>query len=530
MKKGTMLLMIMAVMMFLYGCSSSGSNSGSGAATGNSESNSGGAALSDELRIAYPTQPSTLDPQMVTGGATKDAARPIFETLLTLNSKYQVVPMLSESWDKSEDGLVYTFQLREGIHFHNGKEMTSSDVVASMNRWITLSTAAQGIIGDGRFTTDGDYTVVLTLNKPSLDVLLVMATYKQFPAIMPAEVIKSADPSSGIKAFIGTGPYKFVEWKQDQYISYTRNDDYQPLDTEADGLGGKKVAEVKDIRLSFVSEDSTRMIGLQSGEYDVASQLGADNYDSIKDDSSLNTTQVMTTNISMNFNKKQGLFTDLKMRQAVNAALNIDDIFMANPGIPEFYRIDQSYMLKEQSDWYVEPEAGLFNQKDPEKAKSLLAEAGYNGEEIRLLATREYGYIYDQAVVIKDQLEKAGMNINLVVYDWPTLVAKLNESAEWDLNLGGYTSVVTPSQISALNPNYYGWTNDPAITEGLSKMNAAASEEEEQAIWKDVQQTVWDYLPTIKLGDLYTLTATTSKVEGYHDFEGIVLWNTKVYK
>lgn len=534
MKKGTMLLMVLAVMMLLYGCSSSnpGSNSGSdsGAAAGNSASNSGGAELSDELRIAYPTQPSTLDPHMVTAAATKDAVRPFFETLVTLNSQYQVVPMLAESWEKSEDGLTYTFHLRQGILFHNGKEFTSADAVASMNRWLSLSSAAQGVMGGGVFAAADDYTVTLKLEKPSLDVLLAMASPKQFAAIMPAEVIEGADPTSGIQEFIGTGPYKFVEWKQDQYISYTRYDEYKPLDTEADGLGGQKTAEVKDIRLSFVSEDSTRMIGLQSGEYDVAIQLGADNYDSIKDDSSLNTTQVMTTNISMNFNKKQGLFTDLKMRQAVNAALNIDDIFMANPGIPEFYRIDHSYMLKEQSDWYVEPEAGLFNQQDPENAKALLAEAGYNGEEIRLLATREYGYIYDQAVVIKDQLEKAGMNINLVVYDWPTLKAKLEEPGEWELNLGGYTSVVTPAQIAVFNPNYFGWTDDPAIAEGLVKMNAATSEEEEQAIWKEVQQTVWDYLPTIKLGDLYTLTATTSKVEGYQDFEGIVLWNTKVRK
>lgn len=527
MKKGTMLLMTLAVMMFLYGCSSSGSDSGT--AAGNLGSNSS-TEFSDELRIAYPTQPSTLDPHMVTAAATKDAVRPFFETLVTLNSKYQVVPMLAESWEKSEDGLTYTFHLRQGITFHNGKGMTAADAAASMNRWLSLSSAAQGVMGAGTFTAADDYTVTLKLEKPSLDVLLAMASPKQFAAIMPVEVIENADPASGIKEFIGTGPYKFVEWKQDQYISYTKNDDYKPLDTEPDGLGGKKTAEVKDIRLSFVSEDSTRMIGLQSGEYDVAIQLGADNYDSIKDDSSLNTTQVMTTNISMNFNKKQGLFTDLKMRQAVNAALNIDDIFMANPGIPEFYRIDHSYMLKEQSDWYVEPPAGLFNQKDPEKAKALLTEAGYNGEEIRLLATREYGYIYDQAVVIKDQLEKAGMNINLVVYDWPTLKAKLEEPGEWELNLGGYTSVVTPAQIAVFNPKYFGWTSDPAIAEGLGKMNAAASEAEEQAIWKDVQQTVWDYLPTIKLGDLYTLTATTSKVDGYHDFEGIVPWNTKVYK
>jgi peptide/nickel transport system substrate-binding protein len=171
--------------------------------------------LSDEIKVAYFSQPPTLDPQISTVQATRDMARPIFETLVTLNAKYQAVPMLAEKVEKSEDGKTYTFILRKGIKFHNAKEMTSADVVASMNRWLGKNGAVKTIFGNSKFAVKDDYTVVLQLEKPSLDVLLSMATPKQSAAIMPKEVVEQADSAKGITQYIGTGPYKFVEWKQD---------------------------------------------------------------------------------------------------------------------------------------------------------------------------------------------------------------------------------------------------------------------------------------------------------------------------
>jgi peptide/nickel transport system substrate-binding protein len=484
----------------------------------------------DEIKVAYPVQPPTLDPQITTAVAAKDLARPIFETLFTLNSKYQAVPMLAEKVEQSDGGKTYTFTLRKGIKFHNGKELTAADVVASMNRWVEKNGATKTVIGSAKFVEKDNNTVAITLDKPSLDLLLTIASAKQYAGIMPKEVIESSDSAKGITTYIGTGPYKLVEWKQDQYVLYTKFDDYKPLDSAPDGLAGKKEAMVKNLRVSFVTDLSTREIGLQSGEYDIANNLQPDSYEKIKKDSSIKTFQFINTSMNLVFNKKSGPFTNLKLRQAVNAALDFDQIFKANPGIPEFYRIDSNYMFKEQTDWYFPAPAGLFNQKNPEKAKQLLAEGGYDGKEIRFMTTRDYPYYYDHAVVIKDQLEKIGMKVKLDVYDWTTLTDLRNKPDKWELINGGFSLVTTPSTTAIFNPSYFGWTSDDKLTQKLAEMTTAGTLDEEKQKWKEAQQLAWDYLPIIKYGDLFAFTATTKKVEGYEEFEGVKLWNIKVFK
>jgi peptide/nickel transport system substrate-binding protein len=486
--------------------------------------------LSDEIRVAYPTEPPTLDPQITTTTATRDMARPIFETLVTLNAKYQAVPMLAEKVEKSEDGKTYTFILRKGVKFHNAKEMTSADVVASMNRWLGKNGALKAIFGNSKFAVKDDYTVVLQLEKPSLDVLLAMASAKQFAAIMPKEVVEQADTPKGMTEYIGTGPYKFVEWKQNQYVLYTKFDDYKPVDSAPDGLAGKKEAVVKNIRISFIKDTSTREIGVQSGDYDISFSLQPDSYEKMKSDTKIKTVKSLNTGLYIVFNKKTGLFTDLKMRQAVNAALDYEGLFKANPGVPDFYRVDTSYMFKEQTDWFQTPPTGLFNQKNPDKAKQLLTEAGYKGEEIRLMTTRDYPYYYDHAVVIKDQLEKLGMKVKLDVYDWPTLTELRNKPEKWDLLSAGFSLVTTPTLFNLFNTTNYGWTNDEKLLKKLTEIPAATNMEEAKQKWKEAQQLSWDYLPTIKYGDLYSFSATTTKVDGYDEFEGMKLWNVKVVK
>src|SRR5699024_8843955 len=152
----------------------------------------------------------------------------IFEGLMALTSEYESVPMLAESVDQSEDGLTYTFNLRQGVLFHNEKEMKADDVVASMERWLEKNPSLDLLFGGSTWEEQDEYTVVLTLERAVTGVLDALAPTLQAPAIMPKEVIEDAD-ETGVKEFIGTGPFKFVEWSQDQYIHLTKFDDYQSL-------------------------------------------------------------------------------------------------------------------------------------------------------------------------------------------------------------------------------------------------------------------------------------------------------------
>lgn len=169
------------------------------------------------MNVGYPTQPVTLDAHVSSNTAVKDISREIYEQLVTLDKDAQVIPLLAESYEISEDKLSYTFHLRQGVKFHNGKQLQAEDVVASLNRWIKLSSHGKAnFVGAEAKETDPS-TVVLQLKTPFLLTLQLLADPIPAAAIYPKEVVDEAD-DKGIKSYIGTGPFQLEEWKQDQYI------------------------------------------------------------------------------------------------------------------------------------------------------------------------------------------------------------------------------------------------------------------------------------------------------------------------
>ncbi|WP_144513366.1 ABC transporter substrate-binding protein [Bacillus sp. FJAT-22090] len=492
---------------------------------------SGTKEYKDVLRVALEAQPTTLDPQMITGSPTKIVMRHVFETLVTLNSEFQPVPMLAESVDMSEDGRLYTFNLRKGVTFQNGKELKAEDVVASMNRWIQLYDAARNVMGDNAIFKEVDeYTVELVLEEPALGTLGVMATHKQFPAIMPKEIIDSAKPE-GVTEFIGTGPFQYVEWKQDQYIHLKKYEDYKSVDTPADGLAGKKEALVDDLYFDIVTDPSTRLSGLQTGQYDVGLAMDTNNYEQLKSSKNENVYVYPIGNTILAYNKKQGAFADNKMRHAVNAAINAQEILEVAFGNEDLYKANSGYMSESQPEWYSDAGKEMYNQANPEKAKELLKEAGYNGEEIKFLTTRDDAYQYKGAVVIKEQLEKIGMNIKLQTVDWASYSGLMKDPSNYDMVTFGITLVTSPSQLSTLGVDRPGYGADPKISELLVKSERATSQEEAKTYWDEAQRLAWeDYLPITQIGEFNHIAATTNKVDGFTVLNGAILWNTKVSK
>jgi peptide/nickel transport system substrate-binding protein len=519
-KKFILIFMLM-LSLIVTGCSG-GSDEVSSESSGDSKKVTGG-----ELRAAIGQQPETLDPQISTGSTVKYVTRHIFESLLTLDSNFQPVPELAESYEKSEDGLTYTFHLRENVKFHNGEPMKAEDVVASMNRWKDQSAVAQQILGEGAIFEEVDeFTVVLKLEKPRLTALDAIASPKQFAGIMPKEVIESA-PAEGVTEYIGTGPFKFEEWKQDQFIHLSKYEEYQPIDSPADGLSGKKEALVDDLYFEIVTDPSTQLSGLQTGQYDVAYSLPNDNYEQLKNDKNIKTYTDLYGNGIHHFNKKQGIFTNPKMREAVAAAVNNEEIMLGGWAHEDLFEVDSGYMANSQV-WYSEAGSEEFNQADPEKAKKILEEAGYNGEEVVIMTNSE-SELYNMSVVFQEQLKKIGMNVKLEVLDRATYSEMRTDPSKWDLLSVGLSTVTTPSQHLSLSATWPGWTEDAKVAELLEAIEASPSQDEALKVWEELQEYLWtDYLPGVKHGDYFYYLASTAKVDGLTIFEGPILWNTSV--
>ncbi|SEL71303.1 peptide/nickel transport system substrate-binding protein [Paenibacillus sp. cl141a] len=483
------------------------------------------------LNVAYPANPATLDPHLTTNQATRDVSRNIFEQLLTLNKNYEVVPQLAESLDISDDGKTYTFHLRQGVPFHNGKEMKAEDVVASMDKWLSTSTQGQANLQGAKFKEVDPYTVELTLERPSLVGSYILADTAPFPGIMPKEVIESAS-AEGIKEYIGTGPYKLEEWKTDQYVHLTKFADYAAQEQESSGLSGKKNAYLDEIYFRYVTDESTRVAGIMTGEYDVAFGIPFDNANQIDATDGVSNYFSEGGIVTYVFNKKAGPFADQKLRQAFNTALSYDEALTAAYSDNRFYELDSSLALTSQTDWYSQAGSDRYNVNDLEKAKQLVAESGYNGEKVVILTTRDYPEQYNLAVVAQDVLKSIGVNAELDVYDWPTVQERRTDEHNFDLFAMTFATRATIHQYPFLesSANYPGWSNSPELDDLLAQIQAAPSIEEAKPLVDQLNEVNWDYLPIIKLGNIQNLIAVRDNVKGFEDLIGPILWNVTLEK
>ncbi len=482
----------------------------------------------EELNIAMTAQPPTLDAALTASQASLGVAGNIFEQLYTMNKDYEPTPELAESVEISDDGSEYTFTLRKGVKFHNGKEMTADDVVASMNRWLNVSSRAKTLLTDASFEKIDDYTVKLTVAKATSDVMIILATRTLFPAIMPKEIVEAAPPE-GVNEYVGTGPYKLQEWKQDQYIHLVKYDDYSPVGLEPSGFSGRKDAATQNIYYYFVSDHATRIAGIKTGEYDVAESVPLENYEELLKEDDVILFSKPSGSLNAFFNTTEGLLSDIRYRQAILAALDADEIMLASYASPEHYTLDPDFMNINQPQWAVKSGAEYYNQANPEKAKQLLKEAGYNGETVTLLTTKDYQEMYAATIVMQEQLRQIGINAEVSSFDFPTFMEIKNDRSKWDIFITSNGYNVIPPQILVVNPDWAGFS-EPQVNASLTAIREASSDEEAQKEWKELQQFIYEFGAATALGHYNSSMATTDKVEDFVFFDQPIYWNARVEK
>src|SRR5262249_47787023 len=175
------------------------------------------------LRVGNLGEPPALDAHWTTASITETLTNHIYEGLYSLDANARPIPMLAESHTVSKDGLSYTFKLRQGIKFHNGKEMTSDDVVASLTRWGKQSAYGKTLFAwVAELRAVDKYTVQMQLKEKIGIVLISLAVPNNFGAIYPKEIAEKFPPEQKITEYVGTGPFKLAEWKPDQYIRMLR--------------------------------------------------------------------------------------------------------------------------------------------------------------------------------------------------------------------------------------------------------------------------------------------------------------------
>src|SRR5690349_3753562 len=299
----------------------------------------GGAA-----NIAMIGEPQTLDPMSSTADLVGTIMQHVYELLYTYDANSNVVPMLAESMPTvSKDGLVYTIPLRTGVKFHNGHEMTSDDVVASLRRWMDMAPRGKAVGKEIKsLEAKGPNAIVITLNRPYAPLLAHLALPNGFAAIMAKDSI-----ATPLTQFVGTGPYMFKERKPDQYVQLVRFDGYAARSEPASGYAGKREALLDELRFIPVPNANTRVEGALAGQYHFADVLPVESYARLE--SAPNVKPVLTAPFGFPYlvlNTKQGPLGNVALRQAVQASLNDADMLGAGFGDPKFYSAEANHYAK----------------------------------------------------------------------------------------------------------------------------------------------------------------------------------------
>lgn len=474
---------------------------------------------------------TSLDPINVTDGESFIVTEQIFNTLVDYKpDSTEVIPSLAKSWTNSEDGLTWTFTLQEGVKFHDGTDFDAEAVVYNFNRWMDPKHPQHkgdfgyyaymfgGFKGDQghvikEVVAKDKYTVEFHLNFPQAPFLNNLAM-SPFGIASPAAIEKYGEKFG--ENPVGTGPFKFVEWKKGDSITLEKNPNYWKP-----GL-----PKLDKVIFRSIPDNTNRYTALKNGEIDLMTGLNPEDAQSVKENPKLQLFLRPSMNVGyLAFNTKVKPFDDPRVRQALNMTVNkkeIIDSFFAGLAEPAVNPMPPSL-------WGYNDEIQDY-PVDLEKAKALLAEAGYpNGFETDLWYMSEpRDYMPNGqkvAEVLQADFAKIGVKVKLVTFDWITYLDKTGKG-EHPMAMLGWTGdngdpdnflYVLLDKDNTRTPdagNIAFYVNDQ-LHEILIKAQRSTNQEERIALYKEAQKIIHEDAPWIPLVHSMPPIAAIKEVKGY---------------
>ena len=480
------------------------------------------------VNLAMVGEPQSLDPMASTADLVGIIMQHVYEPLYTFDANWAVQPMLAATMPTvSADGKTYTIELRKGVKLHNGRELDSEDVVASLKRWLDMTPRGKGLAKSvASVSAKGATTVEIALNKVEPALLAHLALPSGFAGVMAKESI--ANP---LVDFVGTGPYKFRERKPDQFVVLVKHDGYASRSEPASGYAGKREAKIAELRFIPAPNANTRVEGVVAGQYHFADQLPVESFKKVS--SASGARAVLTMPYGFPYfptNTKQGPMTDVKVRQAFQLALDLEEVLMAGFGEPKFFALAAEHFPK-GSPFYSEAGKDKYSKHDVAAAKKLLADAKYDGTPIRILNSKQYDFHHRMALVMAEQLKAVGFKVQLDVVDWATLIQRRGDPALWDIYITHSAflpePMLSPPQLGDGAP---GWWSSPAKDAALTAFNAEPDAAKRGALWGKVQQVVYDEVPYIRAGNFAALAGASAKLNNFVAMPWPSFWNVDLAK
>ncbi len=467
---------------------------------------------------------NSLDQMTSSTISTRNVAMNMFEALMTRDENTAPIPDLAESVVTAPDGMTYTFKLRQGVKFHNGKPMSSADVVASFDRYNKVGLARTMFVNVAGWEAPDAGSFVIRMKKAQPTFLLQLSSFSIPVVIVPAE---NADAAPQQLKSVGTGPWQLVEFTPGSQVKLKRNDGYTPNTgfEVRTGFGGYKQACFDTVTFRIVTEPGARLAGLQTGELHGVEDLPTKSVADLKKDKNITVLPLLNWWIQIAIPNASFAPTDnLAFRRAVQAVMDMDEVMdAASDGN---YKLNVGFRYPNNPD-YSDAGKETYNQKNPTLAKKLLAESGYKGQPVTLLTNKDYASMYNAALVMAEQMKAIGINAQLKVVDWPTSVQmSLNTDKDWNFfftgwgtqpALGGLDVIQFMVQPGAAYKPKDG-IDDPDILAAWNEMNSVPTEALRNAAFAKAQRISFEKALALPFGSLTKVQATRANVQGYVPF------------
>ncbi|KGK86730.1 ABC transporter substrate-binding protein [Clostridium sp. HMP27] len=473
---------------------------------GKSQTTQSQSKVKDSLMVATAYDAKSLDPHAVNDVASSNVMTQIYGTLVRMNEKNEVVPMLADSFSQLDE-LTYEFKLKKGVKFHNGEEMKASDVKFSLER-AAKSALVSHIFGDidtNSFKMPDDYTISFKTKVPAAGFLSGLS--HTGGSILSEKAVKAAGEKYAMSP-VGTGPFKFVSWTKGDRVELERFNDF---------YGEKPKFSKMTIRV--IPEPTNRAIELESGGVDIAYEISSNDIKRIEENEKLQITRVIDNSTQyLGFNNQKKPFNDIKVRQAISYALNTKSIVESawrgvgkvavGPIGPNVRYSDKSLQAHEYN---------------VEKAKELLKEAGYEKGFKTSIWTNEKKERVDMATIMQSQLKEVGIEAEIKILEWGAYLDGLSKG-EHDMFIIGWTCQTPDPDLAVYAPLHsskagtggnYSFFKNAKVDELIMKGRVMKDSPEREAVYKEIQKEVKAQAPWVFLSNGEQVVGTSKNVKGF---------------
>jgi peptide/nickel transport system substrate-binding protein len=505
-----------------------------------------GAAFAQDkvLRVVPHSNLAILDPIWTTAYMSRNHGYMIYDTLFGTDEKSQIKPQMVESWSSSPDRRLWTFKLRQGLEFHDGKPVTGEDVTASLARWgkrdamgVALFTFVERMDTPAPdtfriFLREACGFLLEALGKPSSNV----------PFIMPKRIAET-DAFKQIEEHVGSGPYLFKrdEFKPGDRAVYLRNPRYVPRKEPPSGSAGGKRVYVERVEWNLALRDAQAQVNaLVNGEVDILEQPSFPLIPGLKANPEIvvYSYSPVWLQYMARFNHLHKPFDNVKVRQAAMAAFAQQPFLQAQVGVQDLYKTCPS-MFTCGTPYASSFGTEIQSKSTMRKAQALLKASGYDGTAVVLMKPTDLAAIDKLPDVAAQLMRQAGFKVDLQAMDWQTLVGRrakkdAPDKGGWNMFLTAWQGpdIWNPIANAALDTRgeasgWFGWGKDDKIQELRARFMRETDDAKKKKLAEEIQARAFEVATHVPLGEFDAPLAARKNISGHFRGTGNFYWNLK---